>query len=183
MGILNQIGVATRTPSHDVPANWRFIIPVCDKKSFTRDGCFVNYIVAALQDLVGAVDPNTQVKAPGKRFHPILKKWMDHKGWDVTFHDTKSFTLDAFDAHVKQYFSNYKREAAAYDEKGGGGWFIKFTGVPSTGCKSASRWTITLCHFKVTANNPNQGLWTQGKTGLATGDHVHIGIQINGQIA
>lgn len=151
-----------------VSEDWRFIIS--DKG---RDTVFINYLVAALRPVVGTVYPDTYVRAPGMRFHPIYKKSMPHNGWDVVFIEPREFTLEQLKTALESSFKVQTLETG-FNERSGN--FITITAIPKF-IENASLWVITLCHLQ------KQGaIWSQGSTGASTGDHVHIGIRVHGQV-
>lgn len=165
---VNQAQVPS-APAHPIVAdNWQFILS--DKG---RDTTFINYLVGALQPTIGVVYPDTYVRAPGMRFHPIYHKEMMHTGWDVTFKDPKEFTIEQLLDRLAQAFE-VEDHQTGFTERAGN--FIKLDLTPRF-IKNASLWSVTLCHFKREGS-----IWIQGSTGASTSEHVHIGIRAHGQV-
>lgn len=151
-----------------IAEDWRFIIS--DKG---KDTVFINYLIAALRPAVGTVYPNTYVRAPGMRFHPVYRKNVAHNGWDVVFAEPREFTLEQLKETLEKAFEVQSIETGSNERAGN---YITVTAIPRF-VKQKSLWVINMCHF-----NREGALWCQGSTGASTGDHVHIGIRVHGQV-
>jgi hypothetical protein len=171
MPVLEKVNKAQVPPLPERPKiaeNWRFII-----SDRGRDTTFINYVVAALQPVVGMVYPDTYVRAPGMRFHPVYHRQMEHTGWDVVFKEPREFTVDQLKDRLSVSFDIQSVEEDYNDRSGN---YVKFLMTPKF-IKNASLWKVVLCHFA-----RNGSVWKQGSTGASKGEHVHIGIRAHGQV-
>jgi hypothetical protein len=161
---------AGRSIHYDVPATPLPLIVSYEGVDTT----FINYLVRALMPILGDVAPGTFVKAPGKRFHPVYHKWMSHNGWDVVFKNPRKFNISELTKQLNLWFKVVSVDTGS-DARSGN--FIKLNVSPLF-IDHPSTWNVVLCHFNMVSEN-----YIQGSTGASTGDHVHIGIRVHGQVA
>jgi len=155
-------------PKRVASEDWPYIIPI----PASWDARAVNRVVGAVDGVIGQAPRHKSVKAPHMRMHPVHKVERMHKGWDITFLNPRSFTVDELVEAFRTQWRNVKVISQRPSRDGGNGITLTMEADDEQGKKH--NWRIFMCHF-----NKQGDQYSQGNTGVSTGAHVHLEVYID----